>query len=370
MAHPTVKYIQSLSQPNPVNFAELAGYLPELERALDGSYRAARRSAPRPFHPYLARLSEFTLRGGKRFRALLVLGGYRLASRGPMSVAMPAAAALEHFQSWMLIHDDIIDHSEERRGGPTLHRIVEAAHRADGGLGGSEAYGVGIGITLGDLQEPFTVDALLGTPVPPARRLAALAEYVRMTRETAYGQLLDIQNGATPVAQVREQDVLTVHRLKSAVYTVASPLRIGAMLGGARRAMLDDLEAFGTDIGIAFQLRDDVLGTGFGAGSAQKSANDLIEGKRTLLVVRAWAQADEAGRATLARVLGRAQASATEVEEARQVIRATGSLAYSERRIEELTRRALRRVDRSRNLRARDRSFLHEVADRLVHRSV
>jgi geranylgeranyl diphosphate synthase type I len=353
-----------------VKFADLGAALPDLERAIAASYSEARRRAAPVFRPYLDSLDEFTLRGGKRFRALLLLGGYRMAGGDSWAPVLPAAAALEHFQSWMLVHDDIIDHSEQRRGGATLHRIVEGRHRQAGLLGRSEEYGVGVGITLGDLQEPFTVDGLLACRVPPSRKLRALSEYVRMTRETAYGQLLDIQNGATPIEQVREPDVLLVHRLKSAVYTVASPLRIGAILGGAGPGLLEVLDRFGLDVGVAFQLRDDVLGTGFGGGEAGKSANDLVEGKRTLLVLRAWERTDESGRDVLRSVVGHPEASAEAIERARDVIRSSGSLAYSERRIESLTRRAIRAVDTSRRLDRSDRELLRDIAERLVHRAV
>ena len=164
--------------------------------------------------------------------------------------------------------------------------------------------------------------------------------------------------------------MLLVHRLKSAVYTVVSPLRIGATLAGGSVGLLGELERFGLDIGVAFQLRDDVLGAGFDAGQIGKSANDLLEGKRTLLVVRAWPAADEAGRSALERVLGRADATRQEVEAARAVIRSTGSLDYSERRIAELAGRAYRRVDASRRLSRSGKALLHEVGERLVHRSV
>jgi len=352
-----------------VNLSELYGYLPPLERALRSSYRVGRKSAPTTVRPYVDVNEEFTLRGGKRFRAVLVLAGYHLATGRPPRPALPAAAAMEHFQSWMLIHDDIIDHSEERRGGPTVHRALGSSHRRERLGGSSEEYGTGIAITLGDLEEPFTVEGILSSPVPAARVVAALAEYVRMTRLTAFGQLLDIRNGTLPPESVTEADVLNVHRLKSAMYTVACPLRVGAGLGGMSRAGLDDLETIGTDLGIAFQLRDDVLGAGFDAEEAGKSANDLAEGKRTLLVVRAWAAADEADRARLTRVLGNAQAMPEDVERARDVIRRTGSLAYSERRIEELTSRALARLGRSRSLRPRAKPLVREIADRLVRRS-
>ncbi len=189
-----------------------------------------------------------------------------------------------------------------------------------------------------------------------------------MTRLTAYGQLLDIRNGTWPPAQVTEQDVLDVHRLKSAVYTVVSPLRIGSLLGGSPAGRLADLEAVGTDIGVAFQLRDDVLGAGFDAEESGKSSNDLIEGKRTLLVVHAWQHGSAADRARLERVLGNPNATPEDVTRARDVVRATGSLDYSEARIAALTARALRRLDASRTIPTRGKPLLHEVADRLVHR--
>jgi len=351
-----------------MNLEGLYRYLPELERRIQASYLRERRTAPAAIRPFLAANQEFTLRGGKRFRAILVLAGYHLETGRAPAAALEAAAALEHFQSWMLIHDDIIDHAEERRGGPALHRAIASAHRRLGQLGASDDYGVGIGITLGDVEEPFTVEAILSSPVGPTARLAALAEYVRMTRLTAYGQLLDIRNGTLDPGSVKESDVLNVHRLKSAVYTVASPLAIGALLGGARRSRLSDLEAIAIDLGIAFQLRDDVLGAGFDAGASGKSSNDLVEGKRTLLVVRAWKDGTAEDRARLSAVLGQPGAAGSAVEAAREVLRSTGSVEYSERRIAALTQRALRRLERSRTIRATGKPLLVELAERLTRR--
>ena len=352
-----------------MQFGELAQYLPAIEKEIRRSYAVERRRADPVFRPNLDTLSEYTLRGGKRLRALLVLGGFHLATRRTPEPAVPAAAALEHFQSWMLVHDDIIDHSEKRRGGPTVHRQVEQAHRAAERMGDPREYGIGIGITLGDLQEPFTVDAILSSPVSAPRRQQALAEYVRMTRMTAYGQLLDIQNGATPVDDVRERDLLLVHRLKTAVYTVAAPLRIGAFLGGGSEALLKDLDAIGLDLGVAFQLRDDVLGAGIESGAAGKSANDLVEGKRTLLVLRAWAESDATGRDLLRRVLGNPRAELADIDAARELLRSSGSLDYSERKISTLTQRAYRRIDASRQLPAEGKLLLHQVGEKLVHRA-
>jgi geranylgeranyl diphosphate synthase type I len=351
-----------------VHFEELGRYLPAIERELSGAYARARRSEP-TFAPWTARLEEFTLRGGKRFRALLVLAGYALAAHRDPRPALPAAAALEHFQSWMLIHDDIIDHAETRRGGPAVHRALATELSSASSATDAERYGLGAGITLGDLEEPYTVAALLSVRAPPARRLSALAEYVRMTRDTAYGQLLDIRSSFRSVGEVSEEDVLTVHRLKTAVYTVAAPLRIGAILGGAGPGLLRDLEAIGLDQGMAFQLRDDVLGAGFDAGASGKSANDVAEGKRTLLIVHAWRSCDAAGRATIGTALGKPGLAPAELEKVQALLRSSGSLAYSEGKIEWLARRAERRIARSRALRAGDRELLREIGDRLVHRA-
>jgi geranylgeranyl diphosphate synthase type I len=365
---PGVLNMMAVKRQDAVNLEALYRYLPSLEAELRRDYAGARRAAPPSLRGYVDTNREFTLRGGKRFRAILVLAGYHLATGRPPRPALAAAAALEHFQSWMLIHDDIIDHAEERRGGPAVHRRLSNDHRAAGRDGSSEDYGVGIGITLGDLEEPFTVEAILGSAGTPAARLSALSEYVRMTRLTAYGQLLDIRNGTLPPSEVSERDVLDVHRLKSAIYTVVSPLRIGSLLGGARARNLTDLEAVGTDLGVAFQLRDDVLGAGFDADESGKSANDLVEGKRTLLVVRAWQKGSVEDRSRLVRVLGHPQAAPEDVDRAREVIRSTGSLGYSEARITQLTERAYARLDSSRQIPARGKPLLREVGDRLVHR--
>ncbi|MFY9717588.1 MAG: polyprenyl synthetase family protein [Thermoplasmata archaeon] len=351
-----------------MDVAQLYRYLPRLEDRLRASYADAGKTAPATLRPYLDLNRDFTLRGGKRFRAILVLAGYYIATGKDPRPVLDAAAAVEHFQSWMLIHDDIIDHAEERRGGVAVHRALAAAHRRESLGGSADDYGVGIGITLGDVEEPFTVGGLLAVKVPAAARLAALAEYVEMTRLTAYGQLLDIRNGTLAPGAVSEVDVLDVHRLKSAVYTVSAPLKIGALLGGARPTSLRDLESIATDLGVAFQLRDDVLGAGFDASEAGKSANDLIEGKRTLLVIRAWQTGKEPDRECLRQVLGRPDASPAELAAARETIRSTGSLAYSEERIAQLTNRALARLKRTRTIRSEAKPMIAELSDRLTRR--
>jgi geranylgeranyl diphosphate synthase, type I len=351
-----------------MRFTELSTWVPRVERELANFYRAERRSAG-IFAPYVEALEEFTLRSGKRFRALLVLAGFHIATGRAPTPALPAAAALEHFQSWMLVHDDIIDRAETRRGGPSLHRLLEREHDRLKRSGDRAEYGRAMGITLGDLEEPFTVRSLFASRFPAERKVRAMEEYARMARDTAFGQLLDVRLSGLPLSQVTEEDVLTVHRLKTAAYTVVAPLRIGAVLGGAPERLLRDFRTIGEDLGIAFQLRDDILGVGFDDGKSGKSANDLAEGKRTLLLLRAWQSSGVAERAVLERVMGHPDASLPDQVAARELLRTSGSLARSEKQIDELAARAAGRLARSRAIPARGKPLLSDIADRLVHRA-
>jgi geranylgeranyl diphosphate synthase type I len=320
--------------------------------------------------PLLSSVREFTLRGGKRFRACLLLAGYHLGGGRDLSRVLPAAAALETFQSWMLIHDDVIDHGETRRGGPTLHVAMARLHQAHELEGSAADFGQGIAITLGDLFEAFTVDLFLRCRVPPIRILAALKEYRWMTERTALGQLLDILNASRPVDEVSEGEVLKVHRLKSAIYTVASPLKLGALLAGAGPGRVQALGAVGEAFGTAFQLRDDVLGVGTQDERAVgKSTNDLFEGKRTLLVVHAWRRAGRDGREALGRVLGNPLATPEQFEQALSVIEETGSFRHSERAIARALSQGNRIVDRLPGLTAADRSLLREIGVALTERT-
>lgn len=354
-----------------MDLRELMGWRPKIETVLDRQLKSAlvrsRRESPL-LVPYLEAVREFNMRGGKRFRALLLLAGYHLAGGRDLRVPLPAAAALETFQGWMLAHDDVIDHGETRRGGPTLHVAMAARHDKLGWAGADADFGAGIAITLGDLLEPLTVEGLLACRVPPARTLAVLDEYRRMTEMTAYGQLLDITNGVRPVAQVTAKDVLTVHRLKSAVYTVTAPLRMGAILGGASPGLLKTLAAVGDPFGIAFQLRDDILGVGTSAvDEVGKSTNDLFEGKRTLLVVHAWKAGGRDARSALGRVLGNPLASPEQFEAALDTLEETGSFERSEAEIARLREGAFKVLDRA-ALSSDRRALLREIGTMLTER--
>ncbi|WOQ70458.1 polyprenyl synthetase family protein [Microbacterium limosum] len=278
------------------------------------------------------------LAGGKRFRAQFLLAGWRaVAEAGGRPSEVPeevvdAAGALEIFHAAALVHDDIIDNSDTRRGRPSAHRALEAQHRSDGWAGDAAGYGRSTAILLGDLLVAWSDDLLeegLRT-APRERAIAARTRYARMRRDVTVGQYLDIAAEAShPVLAEHEHldAALLVASFKSARYSVQQPLAIGAALAGSSPAQDDALSAFGHPIGMAFQLRDDVLGVfGDTAVTGKPAGDDLREGKRTALIAFARAALPPSARRTLDELLGDPELDAAQVVALQGAIRDCGAL--------------------------------------------
>ncbi|WP_345750621.1 polyprenyl synthetase family protein [Microbacterium rhizophilus] len=280
-----------------------------------------------------------SLRGGKRLRARFCWWGWRGVA-GTDDAASPdadavvgAAAALEIFQAAALVHDDLIDNSDTRRGRPSAHRALEAAHRAAGWSGDAQAYGRAGSVLLGDLLVAWSDDLLeesLAQLGSPAAAAAARTEYARMRRDVTVGQFLDVAEESawsTAADDAHADRALRVASYKSARYSVQQPLVIGGALAGGDDARLAALAAFGHPLGMAFQLRDDVLGVfGDTAETGKPAGDDLREGKRTALVAFARAAATPGERVRFDELLGDAAMTEQDVAWLRERIRATGSL--------------------------------------------
>jgi len=290
-----------------------------------------------------------TLTGGKRLRARFCHAGWQAASPAEdadLDALWGLCAALEIFQSAALVHDDLIDNSDTRRGRPASHRALEAAHRSAGWHGDAEAFGRSSAVLLGDLLVAWSDDlleeALQGHPHAPATR----AEYARMRRDVTVGQMLDItEESAWSVSAPEDllERALRVASLKSARYSVMEPLVLGATLAGADDALLAALRAFGHPVGMAFQLRDDLLGVfGDPAITGKPAGDDLREGKRTALIALAREQLSDSRRAELDAALGDPQLSAVTVSALQELIRSTGAVERVESMISDCTDQAER----------------------------
>lgn len=236
------------------------------------------------------------LNGGKRFRALCAILGYRIHGAEITESVIDMAAALEVFHAAALVHDDIMDNSDTRRGQPSAHKAFESTHSSSGWAGDGASFGVNSALLFGDLLLAYSdelVNSALDSADPLTRRRTR-EEFNRMRREVTLGQYLDIvEERAWP--QVSPIDALDragrVVVYKSAKYSIEAPLVIGAVLGGASKADVESLQAFGLPLGFAFQLRDDVLGVfGDPAVTGKPAGDDIREGKRTILIALAMSR--------------------------------------------------------------------------------
>ncbi|MEU4625669.1 polyprenyl synthetase family protein [Actinoplanes sp. NPDC023801] len=297
-----------------------------------------------PLVHYIADL----MNGGKRLRAAFCYWAWRAAGGADEPGIVAAAAALEFFQAAALIHDDIMDASDTRRGAPAMHRRFAGLHRDNGWAGDADHFGVSTAVLAGDLCLTWSDELFTGSGLHPAAVTRGRPVFDRMRTQLMGGQYLDLLEQAT--AGRRPQGALQrarrVVHYKSAKYTVEHPLLLGGRLAGAGEDLLTGLSAFGLPLGEAFQLRDDVLGVFGDTGRTGKPAgDDLREGKRTVLIALALDRARTAEQATIRALLGDPDLDAGGVGALRQVIVGTGALAAVEDMIAGLLQRSLSALD-------------------------
>ena len=317
---------------------QLRDYLQERRR--DCAYMGA------DYAELTAALEEFVLRGGKRLRPLFAYWGWRAVADHSGDLLEPKVlrliSALELLHACALVHDDVIDASATRRGLPTVHRLFAERHRAHDWHGSSEQFGLSAAILLGDLALVWADDIVATADLDVDAHHRVRRVWAAIRTEVLGGQYLDIvaeSSGADSVASA-----MTVNIYKTASYTITRPLQLGAAAAADRPEVFNAFHEVGTNLGVAFQLRDDVLGVfGDPAVTGKPSGDDLRSGKRTVLLAEAVELAEKSDpvAAKLLRTSIGSDLSDDQVKELCQVIESVGALAAVESRIDELTRRAL-----------------------------
>jgi len=310
-------------------------------------------------------LHRFVLAGGKRLRPLFCYWGWR-GSGGPDNAPIvAAAAALELFHAFALIHDDILDGSDRRRGQPSVHRIFADLHARSGWRGDPEAYGRDAALLCGDLCAAWSAQMFHDCGLDPARVRRGLAVFARMRAEVIAGEFLDVVAAAGDGSVA---SALAVVRMKTARYTVTRPVQIGAALAGADPDTVAALADFGDPLGDAFQLRDDLLGV-FGDPTVTGKSNldDLREGKPTVLMALARQAADASRAARLRALVGDPELDHGGAAEVRAIIEATGARERVERMIRSRVDHARAALDRT-PLTEPARSALADLTTRAAHR--
>jgi geranylgeranyl diphosphate synthase type I len=351
----------------------LEGFRAKLEARLEEWLDAKRAEAAGSTVPsdleLIDGVAELMTHGGKRLRPALVYYSYRALGGESDSAVLPLALATEFLHTYLLIHDDIMDHAETRRSRPAAHVRFREIHRENGWRGDPADFGEAVAILLGDLAHTWAVELFSGVEVEGLRALELTRSFSAMCQEVVGGQYLELLVAARRESEEPgEEELLSVLRRKSGCYTAERPIQLGGILAGAAPGPLAALTRFGSALGEAFQLQDDLLGM---FGDPEKVGKpvgaDLTEGKFTFLIFHALKAASPEERQVLSAALGRPDLPLAEVERVRSILKGTGALARVEAMVDErlqVARAALAGLD----LREPGRTFLGGLVDYLKER--
>ena len=317
----TIANLFALENETPVNFQE---YLDQYASAVGNLVNGY---IPQGSHPDMNRylydpLLEYSKNGGKRHRPLIALAGC-LAVGGNLQKALSAAAAIEHFHTAALIHDDIADDAELRRGLPCLHL----------------SEGTGLALNMGDLGLSLVNGTVINDPeLDDSTKVRVVSELIEMTRRTIEGQAMDIGWARDARYDITPEDYLIMATHKTAHYSGAVPLALGAIVGGGSEAQIEGLRNFGLDTGLAFQIQDDLLNL-IGTQEATKKdfRSDITEGKRTLVVVHTLHHGSDSQRKRLIEILSSKEKDQQVLAEAVAIMQDVGSIEYARNYAQNLT---------------------------------
>ena len=287
--------------------------------------------------PVAEALKAFLLDSGKRFRPLFATVGYLGTGAELTPAHFSALSSVELIHVCALIHDDVMDASDTRRGAPAIHKLFEGLHNKSGFSGSGAQFGIASAILLGDLALIWAAKMLHESKIPSDQIISALPIFDEMQVELMAGQYLDIHEQALASESVERS--LRVARYKSGKYSIERPLHFGAAIAHKDPSQYFEIySAYGLPLGEAFQLRDDLLGVfGDAAQTGKPAGDDLREGKRTVLIAATLNVASPAQRALFDQYFGKPDLDSAGVEALRQVIVETGALARVEKLIEEMT---------------------------------
>jgi len=295
------------------------------------------------FNPVLYKsIREFCLRDGKRIRPLLLILSYLGYSKNRQKInttLFNASTCIELLHNFMLIHDDIIDRSNLRRGKPTMHKMLARIVKTDD----PDKLGSDLSIIAGDIVYALAIDAFLSIDEKPERKERALKYFIQTAAFTAMGEFIDTIHGVDKLKRVTEKDVFLNYTLKTARYTFDCPLVTGAILAGADNKDIDRLSELGILIGQAFQIQDDIIGIFDSQKNIGKSIlSDLAESKKTLLVIHTYAILKGKKRQDFLKFFNKKNKSYADLIAVRKMFIKAGSLIYSLNQIKARINKTLR----------------------------
>ncbi len=296
-----------------------------------------------------------SMTGGKKLRGTLVKLGYSLINPNPPPEIIKASLAYEIFQTSILIHDDIIDRSELRRGKKSLYTLLGADH-----------YGISQAICLGDLGFFLSLKLFNSLDFPKTNKEMATRLFIQTMQDTVLGEMADIQEAGKKL--ISEKKIIDIYRSKTALYTIIGPMQLGAVLAGADKKILTEIRNFGENLGIAFQIYDDIIGV-FGQKeiTGKSASSDIKEGKATLLLIEARKQVNQKQLDILDKYYGQDKVTENEAEIIRKVFIETGALTCTEEKAKEYMTEAKAQIS-TMKISSNMRKILFELVDDLTNR--
>ena len=318
--------------------------------------------------PVANEIEKFLLESGKRLRPLFAYVGLLGTGSNSSAEIIQAISSLELVHVCALIHDDVMDGSDTRRGALSIHKAFEKMHKDKNLVGSPSQFGVSSAILMGDLALIWSAQMLHTAGLSSEQLIKVLPVYDEMRVELMAGQYLDVYEQSLGTQSVERS--LKVARYKSGKYTIERPLHFGATLGGASNQFISAYTKYGIPLGEAFQLRDDVLGVfGDPAETGKPAGDDLREGKRTVLIALTMEAANKEERDLLSASLGDEGLDKTQILRLQEIISSSGAVAQVEKLITELRDRAISAL-RDSQVEASILSVLEEMATIATQRSL
>lgn len=302
----------------------------QLKKDIDKGLKdlAAELKAELPHSLLYKGIKDFILRDGKRIRPILFLLGYKgYTKRTGIShkKLIRSSLSTELLHDFLLIHDDVIDNSDLRRGKPTLHRLFNS----ELGKPARDKLGPNLSIVAGDIIFALATDALLSLDESAARKEKALLKFTEAARNTGIGEFLDVIDNIKKIEKIKKKDVFLTYTLKTAKYTFEAPLVMGAILAGASKREQEKLSRMGIALGQAFQIYDDLLDVFSTSKKIGKPVlSDLNESKKTLLVWRAYTTLKGKDKKALKQLLEKDKKTYPDLLKFRKLIKLSGADRY------------------------------------------
>ena len=310
-------------------------------------------------------IKDFTLRDGKRIRPILFITGYTGFSKKIPPNLYKTAVSIELIHDFMLVHDDIIDKSDKRRGKPTMHKMFEKYLKEYKNI---KFNGKDLSIISGDIMLTMAVEAFMAVKEDSKRKERALMMLMETATFTGYGQFNEVFAGIKDIEQITRKDIFKIYDLKTAYYTFSGPLAIGATLAGAPSKEVSLLYNLGVSLGRAFQIKDDILGLlGEKRMIGKSIMTDLQESKRTLVLWHLYRHSNKENKIFIRDILNKRKVTKNDFNLVREMIKKSDSLNYTKKQINKLVKNAQTKIRLSR-IKSRQKTLIINLAEEIIFR--